>query len=53
VEIECPACGFAMKIPDDAMKGEVYACGDCGESYELTEGRGLKKAEVIGEDWGQ
>lgn len=51
----CPDCAADIPIPNDAMKGEVVACPDCGESFEVavvhpTE---LKKAETVGEDWGQ
>lgn len=50
---ECPECSATFTISDDAMKGEVVECADCGQSYEIDESLNLKTAEITGEDWGQ
>ena len=31
----CPDCAADIPIPNDSMKGEVVACPDCGESFEI------------------
>ena len=53
--IACPECAGEILIPEDAMKGEIFICGDCGESFELIslDPVKLNKAESQGEDWGQ
>lgn len=52
----CPECDATLDLPDDSVQGEILACQDCGQSYELS-GAGdnitLKPAESIGEDWGE
>jgi alpha-aminoadipate carrier protein LysW len=52
----CPECDAVMKIPDDAVEGEIVTCAECGASFELvktSEGFDLKPAQTVGEDWGQ
>ena len=51
----CPDCAADIPVPQDSMKGEVVACPDCGESFEIVNISPvlLKKAESVGEDWGQ
>jgi alpha-aminoadipate/glutamate carrier protein LysW len=54
---ECQECGAAISIPEDAVKGEIITCPDCGAEYEIASktenGVELKPAETVGEDWGQ
>ncbi|MEM3538758.1 MAG: lysine biosynthesis protein LysW [Nitrososphaerales archaeon] len=44
-------------MPDDATVGEIVTCPDCGLDFEVcmtnTNGLSLKRAETIGEDWGE
>lgn len=54
--INCPECDADIALPTDSVAGEIVACPDCGQSYELYESEGslsLKVAETIGEDWGE
>ena len=48
----CLDCGLELDIPPDAISGEIVNCPDCGSDFELRNGK-LKKAEIVGEDWGQ
>ena len=54
---ECQECGADISIPEDAVKGEIITCPDCGAEYEIAlkteNGVELKPAETVGEDWGQ
>lgn len=53
----CDVCGGEIDVPDDAIKGEIVSCPDCGSEYEVVEIKNgspvLKPAEEIGEDWGE
>lgn len=52
----CPECVSELRIPGDAIDGEIVTCGDCGSSWELEISDGavsLKQAESVGEDWGE
>ena len=52
----CPECDADISIPSDSVQGEIVACADCGQSYELQGSDGaftLQTAETIGEDWGE
>jgi alpha-aminoadipate/glutamate carrier protein LysW len=52
----CPECISELKIPSDAIDGEIVTCGDCGSSWELQISDGtvsLRQAESVGEDWGE
>jgi alpha-aminoadipate carrier protein LysW len=45
-----------MRIPADAIDGEIVTCGDCGTSFEIQISGmmiTLKAAESAGEDWGE
>jgi lysine biosynthesis protein LysW len=56
MEIKCVYCDALIRIPDDAVRGEIVHCTDCGTSYEIViEGDSLylKEAEKIEEDWGE
>ena len=52
----CPECDANIMIPSDSVQGEIVACPDCGQSYELRGSDGnftLQAAETVGEDWGE
>jgi alpha-aminoadipate carrier protein LysW len=53
----CETCGGEIEVPNDAIKGEIVSCPDCGLEYEVVEIKNgvvsLKSAEEIGEDWGE
>ena len=57
--INCLECMAEIKIPDDAIDGEIVTCNECGTAFELetspsTSGEiVLKPAESVGEDWGE
>lgn len=57
VSIKCPECDAEVRIPDDAIEGEIVTCPDCGSDFEIRsvgDGKAeLKTAEKIGEDWGE
>jgi alpha-aminoadipate carrier protein LysW len=57
LQIECKDCGAKIKIPDDAVVGEIVSCPDCGGDFEIVsktnEKVDLEPAESVGEDWGQ
>jgi len=55
-ELKCPVCLGSVKIPEDALDGEIFEHEECGAQLELVtrgEVRALKVAEEVGEDWGQ
>lgn len=53
----CTECGAGVDIPKDAIVGEIVSCKDCSTEYEVAEITNgsvlLKKAEQVGEDWGE
>ena len=54
--LSCPECDADIALPPDSVQGEIVACPDCGQSYELNESDGsfsLRAAETVGEDWGE
>lgn len=54
--VKCTECDAEIKVPGDAIEGEIVTCPDCGASYELVktnEGFNIKPAQVVGEDWGE
>jgi alpha-aminoadipate carrier protein LysW len=55
--VSCPECNAEMKVPSDAIDGEIVSCPDCGSALELVFASDgtiqLQPAEVIGEDWGE
>jgi alpha-aminoadipate carrier protein LysW len=57
LKTSCGICGGEIDVPNDAIKGEIVSCPDCGTEYEVVEvkesGVSLKPAEEIGEDWGE
>lgn len=53
-EVLCKECGLVLDIPNDTIIGEVISCKDCGSDWEIVSPQfNIKKAEVVGEDWGQ
>jgi alpha-aminoadipate/glutamate carrier protein LysW len=54
---KCQECDADIKIPDDAIVGEIIECKECSSEYEVAEigkaGAKLKAAEVAEEDWGE
>ncbi len=56
--MNCLECDGPLKIPSDAIQGEIVSCRDCGASYELVRESNselftLRKAELEEEDWGE
>jgi alpha-aminoadipate carrier protein LysW len=56
-KVLCKECGADIGVPEDAIKGEIVTCPDCGTDYEVVkmdENKvSIKLAESIGEDWGE
>lgn len=54
---ECKDCAGEIKLPQDAIVGEIITCADCGADFEIASKSEdkieLKNAESIGEDWGE
>jgi len=52
---ECPVCGAEVSPGDDAVKGELIECDDCGSELEIVSLDPLKLEEApeAEEDWGQ
>ncbi len=57
METKCAECDAGISVPDDAIKGELVSCKDCGTDYEVVEIKGgtvmLKQADSVEEDWGE
>ncbi len=56
MKAKCLECDGDIKVPDDAIKGEIVTCPDCGANYEIeeiSETVKIKAAESVGEDWGE
>lgn len=55
--MNCLECTAEIKVPDDAIDGEIVTCPECGTSFELdiTQAgeKSIKAAETVGEDWGE
>ena len=55
----CLECMAEIKVPNDAIDGEIVTCNECGSAFELeisSTSPGtivLKPAESVGEDWGE
>jgi alpha-aminoadipate carrier protein LysW len=52
---ECPECGADVKLPSDAMEGEIVQCPDCGVELEVLnlDPVELEIAPEEEEDWGE
>jgi len=57
MKVKCPECDGDIDVPSDASIGEIVTCLDCGLDFEVSgrnpDGVYLKRAESIGEDWGE
>lgn len=46
-----------MTVPNDVVVGEIITCPDCGTDFEVTavgeKDVSIKRAETVGEDWGE
>ncbi len=53
----CPVCDGEIRVPIDAIIGEIITCPDCGSSYEIKSINrsevSIKPAEIEEEDWGE
>jgi alpha-aminoadipate carrier protein LysW len=51
----CPECNADVRIPKDAMVGEIVPCADCGAELEILalEPLSLELAPAVQEDWGE
>jgi len=56
-DLPCPVCNGTVKVPDDALSGELFEHEECGAQLELVvdenSGMNLKLAEEVAEDWGE
>ena len=57
MKVNCKECDKELNVPDDAVKGEIVTCADCGSDFEIASVSNkkveLKPAEKVGEDWGE
>jgi alpha-aminoadipate carrier protein LysW len=57
MKTNCNECDKELNVPDDAVKGEIVTCPDCGSDFEIVSVNKnkveLKPAEKVGEDWGE
>jgi len=57
MKTNCKECDKELNVPDDAVKGEIVTCPDCGSDFEIASVNKskveLKPAEKVGEDWGE
>ncbi|MBN1156500.1 lysine biosynthesis protein LysW [Candidatus Woesearchaeota archaeon] len=53
--VECEMCGFEITVEKNAAVGELVACGQCGQEFEITGVNPLKlsKAPETEEDFGE
>ncbi len=56
-KMNCLECYGELRVPNDAIDGEIVTCNDCGSSFELDISDSgmldIKPAETVGEDWGE
>jgi len=53
---KCPDCDASITIADDALKGEIVSCPDCGLDYEVVATGPtptIKPLVIEKEDWGE
>ena len=53
---KCVDCDAQVTVPDDAVKGEIVSCRDCGLDFEVvegTQGLSIKPVVIEKEDWGE
>jgi alpha-aminoadipate carrier protein LysW len=55
IAVACPLCESPVIVPDDAVEGEVLACGACAAELEVVGLDPLELAEApeVSEDWGE
>ncbi len=57
MKVSCKECDKELNVPNDAVKGEIVTCPDCGFDFEIVSVSNskveLKPAEKVGEDWGE
>ena len=57
MDTKCAECDASIAVPNDAIRGELVSCKDCGTDYEVAEIKGgtvmLKPANAVEEDWGE
>ncbi|MGQ9468470.1 MAG: alpha-aminoadipate/glutamate carrier protein LysW/ArgW [Nitrososphaerales archaeon] len=57
MKVKCLECDGDIELPNDVTIGEIVTCPDCGLDFEVSEINPdnvfLKRAEPIGEDWGE
>ncbi len=57
MKVSCKECDKELNVPNDAVKGEIVTCPDCGSDFEIVSVSNskveLKSAEKVGEDWGE
>ena len=57
MDTKCAECDAGIAVPDDAIRGELVSCKDCGTDFEVVEIKGgtvmLKPADAVEEDWGE
>jgi alpha-aminoadipate carrier protein LysW len=54
--LKCSECGEGVKVPDDALDGELVLCEVCGTQFmvKVENGRiSLSQTGEIQEDWGE
>jgi alpha-aminoadipate carrier protein LysW len=51
----CPECDGQLSVPEDAIKGEIVPCPDCGAELEITslDPLAVGLAPEVQEDWGE
>ena len=57
MDTKCAECDASIAVPDDAIRGELVSCKDCGTDYEVVQVNAgaaqLKQADSVEEDWGE
>ncbi|HZY47708.1 MAG TPA: lysine biosynthesis protein LysW [Candidatus Bathyarchaeia archaeon] len=54
--MKCSDCDASIAIADDALKGEIVACPDCGLDFEVVAPGAtptIKALVIEKEDWGE
>jgi alpha-aminoadipate carrier protein LysW len=54
--VKCSDCDASIAIADDALKGEIVACPDCGLDFEVVAPGAtptIKALVIEKEDWGE
>jgi len=53
--VNCIICDGEVRLPQDAMEGELMVCPDCGTELELVcmDPLTVEEAPEVQEDWGE